>query len=120
MWWAGHDYQTHHARCPKFYLLYVGMYHPAEKMLCLHVQLSHFVVVTVTLVCSVPSTEISPGNLCFLIVQHKVHFAGWSDVSTTLCGFSEAQNLVLLFMNPLRWKWALSLNHSLSWSGTAA
>jgi hypothetical protein len=36
-----------------------------------------------------------------LIALHTVHFVGWSDISMTLCGFSEAHNLVFrLFMNP--------------------
>jgi hypothetical protein len=34
-----------------------------------------------------------------------MHFAGWSDVSMNLCGFSETQNLVFcFFMKPSRWK----------------
>jgi hypothetical protein len=47
-----------------------------------------------------------------LIAYHVVHFAGWSDASTTLNGFLKAENLVFcLFMNSLRWKWPSSLNN---------
>jgi hypothetical protein len=41
-----------------------------------------------------------------LIAHNTMHFAGLSEVSTTLCVFSEAHNLVFFFTNPSRWKWA--------------
>jgi len=57
----------------------------------------------------VPSKKIGP---CLLITHHTVHFAAWSDVSTTLCGFSDVQNLVFCsFTNQAKRKWASSLNH---------
>jgi hypothetical protein len=44
-------------------------------------------------------------------IPHVI-FCRESDVFLTVCQFSEAQNLVFcLFMNPLSWKWASSLNH---------
>jgi len=30
----GNSYQTHHAECSRWHSLYMGMHHPAEKMLC--------------------------------------------------------------------------------------
>jgi len=56
---------------------------------------------------TMPSTKISPLSLCLLTTQYMVHFARWSDVSTTLCGFSETLNFMFcLFKNPSRWEWA--------------
>jgi len=37
----------------------------------------------------VPSTKIGIISPCLLTAKHMVHFAGWCDVSVTLCGFSE-------------------------------
>lgn len=63
----------------------------------------------------VSSTNIGPESPCLLIAHHTVDFAGWSDVSMTLCEFLEAQNIVFcLFTNPSRCKWASSLNHKQS------
>jgi len=60
----------------------------------------------------VPSTKIGPVSPCLLIPHDMVHFAGWSDISIILCGFSEVQILMFcLFAHSLRWKWASSLNH---------
>jgi len=54
----------------------------------------------------VPSTKIVLIGPCLMIVHYTVHFAGWSDVSMTLFGFSEAQKLVFyLLMNPSWRKW---------------
>jgi len=56
---------------------------------------------------TVASIKISPVSPWSLTAHHAVYFAGWSDISVTLCGFSEAQDLVFCFLkNPLRWKWA--------------
>jgi len=60
----------------------------------------------------VPSIKISSINPYLLTEHHMVHFAGWSDVSVILYEFSGAQNLIFwLFMSPVRWIWAASLNH---------
>jgi hypothetical protein len=39
---------------------------------------------------------------CLLILHHMVHFAGWSDISTTVCGFSVGpEPHVLLLHKPI-------------------
>jgi hypothetical protein len=43
----------------------------------------------VPLVRVVLSTKIGPISHCLLTAHQMVHSAGWSDIFTTLCGFSE-------------------------------
>lgn len=68
------------------------------------------------------STKIGLIIVYLLISQDAVHFARWNDVSTTLCGLPEAQNLEFCFFTNLsRWKWVLLLNHKqCKWQSAAA
>jgi len=61
---------------------------------------------------TVPATKTSQVSPCFLIAHCTVHSARCSDISMTLCRFSEAKNIMFcLFTNPPMWKWVSSLNH---------
>jgi hypothetical protein len=52
-----------------------------------------------------PYTKTGPICPYLLIAYHMVHSKELNDVSIALCGFSEAQNLVVYwFTNTLRWK----------------
>jgi len=59
----------------------------------------------------IPCTKISPVKPLLAGVHHMMHPAGWSDISTTVWIFRGSETCVLLFLNPLVWKWTSSLNY---------
>jgi hypothetical protein len=50
----------------------------------------------------VPSTKIVLIGPCLMIVHYTVHFAGWSNISSTVWIFRGQESHVPLFTNPLR------------------
>jgi len=90
---TGHSYQTHHPghqdniHCKWVFVILLGK-------CCFHMLCSS--VTGITSFCSccryywfvmVPSTDIVPLSPCLLNACHMVHFAGWTNVSATPCGF---------------------------------
>jgi hypothetical protein len=103
----GHGYRTHHAGYPSDIHCMCVCTILLEKC-CVHRPCSlnngnHLILqlVQVPWFVTVPSTKIGPTCLCLLTAHHTEHFVGWRDASTSLGGFSKAQNFVFcLFTNP--------------------